>query len=176
MAEFLHTLLVLTVLGSALTGLLLLARPLIKSRTVFYYLWLLVLLRLCLPVGVSIPLPARAQTEPPRTGNPQPVTQPAQPGEPGLPSPPSHRSRPDSREGRQRDSPSRSPYPALTGRGCSPARLCGWPSGAWARPSAWGGRYGATGALPGWSAAAGRLRSMRRWRCWPGWTPRGGWG
>lgn len=79
MAEFLRTLLVLTVLGSALTGLLLLARPLIKSRTVFYYLWLLVLLRLCLPVGVSIPLPARAQTEPPRTEIQQPVTQPAQP-------------------------------------------------------------------------------------------------
>ena len=87
MAEFLRTLLVLTVLGSALTGLLLLARPLIKSRTVFYYLWLLVLLRLCLPVGVSIPLPARAQTEPPRTEIQQ--------------------LRPDSREGRQRDSPRR---------------------------------------------------------------------
>ncbi len=79
MADFLRTLLVLTVLGSVLTGLLLLARPLIKSRTVFYYLWLLVLLRLCLPVGVIVPLPARAQAEPPRTEIQQPVTQPAQP-------------------------------------------------------------------------------------------------
>lgn len=93
MAEFLRTLLVLTVLGSVLTGLLLLARPLIKSRTVFYYLWLLVLLRLCLPVGVSIPLPARAQAEPPRTEIQQPAAQPAkpeirpaQPAQPEVPS------------------------------------------------------------------------------------------
>ena len=79
MADFLRTLLVLTVLGSALTGLLLVARPLIKSRTVFYYLWLLVLLRLCLPVGFMIPLPALAPEEPVRTEVQQPVTQPAQP-------------------------------------------------------------------------------------------------
>lgn len=79
MADFLRTLLVLTVLGSALTGLLLVARPLIKSRTVFYYLWLLVLLRLCLPVGFMIPLPAQAPEEPVRTEVQQPVTLPAQP-------------------------------------------------------------------------------------------------
>lgn len=79
MADFLRTLLVLTVLGSALTGLLLVVRPLIKSKTVFYYLWLLVLLRLCLPVGVMIPLPAQPPEEPARTEVQQPVTQPAQP-------------------------------------------------------------------------------------------------
>lgn len=78
MAEFLRTLLVLTVLGSVLTGLLLAVRPLIKSKTVFYYLWLLVLLRLCLPVGVTVPLPAQAPEEPARTEIQQPVTQPAQ--------------------------------------------------------------------------------------------------
>lgn len=79
MADFLRTLLVLTVLGSALTGLLLVVRPLIKSKTVFYYLWLLVLLRLCLPVGITIPLPAQAMEEPARTEIQQPATQPAQP-------------------------------------------------------------------------------------------------
>ena len=61
MATFLHTLLRLSLLGSLLTGLLLLARPLIKSRAAAYYLWLLVLVRLCLPVGVTIPLPALSE-------------------------------------------------------------------------------------------------------------------
>lgn len=61
MAGFLLTLLKLSLLGSALTGLLLLVRPLIKSRTAVYYLWLLVLARLIVPVGITIPLPARAE-------------------------------------------------------------------------------------------------------------------
>lgn len=86
MAEFLRTLLVLTVLGSALTGLLLLARLLVRSKTVFYYLWLLVLLRLCLPVGVTLPLPAQPREEPSQTVVQQgPVTQPVQPEEPQTP-------------------------------------------------------------------------------------------
>ena len=80
MAEFLHTLLVLTVLGSVLTGLLLVARPLIRSKTVFYYLWLLVLARLCLPVGVTIPLPARAPEAPAQAVvQQQPAARPVQP-------------------------------------------------------------------------------------------------
>lgn len=80
MAEFLHTLLVLTALGSVLTGLLLLSRPLIRSKTVFYYLWLLVLVRLCLPVGVTIPLPARAPEAPAQTVvQQQPAARPVQP-------------------------------------------------------------------------------------------------
>ena len=80
MAEFLRTLLVLTVLGSVLTGLLLVARPLIKSKTAYYYLWLLVLLRLCLPVGVTIPLPARAPEAPAQTVvQQQPAARPVQP-------------------------------------------------------------------------------------------------
>ena len=58
MAVFLLTLLRLSLLGSVLTGLLLLVRPLIKSRAAAYYLWLLVLARLCLPWGVTLPLPA----------------------------------------------------------------------------------------------------------------------
>ncbi len=58
MADFLLTLVKLSLLGSLLTGLLLLVQPLIKSKTAAYYLWLLVLVRLCLPVGVTLPLPA----------------------------------------------------------------------------------------------------------------------
>ena len=79
MAEFLRTLLLLTVLGSVLTGLLLLVRPLVRSKTAFYYLWLLVLLRLCLPVGVTLPLPAQAGPEPVQTVVQQPAAQPVQP-------------------------------------------------------------------------------------------------
>ena len=61
MTAFLYTLLKLSVLGSLLTGLLLLTRPLIKSKAAAYYLWLLVLVRLCLPVGVTISLPAQPE-------------------------------------------------------------------------------------------------------------------
>ena len=61
MASFLFTLLKLSVLGSVLTGLLLLVRPLIKSKAAAYYLWLLVLVRLIVPVGVTIPLPAQPE-------------------------------------------------------------------------------------------------------------------
>ena len=57
MAEFLKTLLLMSLLGSALAVLLTLLRPLIAGRRVYYCLWLLVLARLCLPVGVAIPLP-----------------------------------------------------------------------------------------------------------------------
>lgn len=48
----------LSVLGSVLAGLLLLLRPLFKDRVgkaFSYYLWIVVLLRLCLPLGVSVP-------------------------------------------------------------------------------------------------------------------------
>ncbi|MEJ5967558.1 M56 family metallopeptidase [Flavonifractor porci] len=61
MAAFLHTLLTLSILGSVLTGLLLLARPLIKSKAVAYYLWLLVLVRLIVPMGMTISLPAQPE-------------------------------------------------------------------------------------------------------------------
>lgn len=59
MAAFLLTLVKLSLLGSALAVLLMLVRPLIKSKAAAYYLWLLVLVRLCLPWGVTIPLPAQ---------------------------------------------------------------------------------------------------------------------
>lgn len=59
MAAFLMTLLKLSLLGSVLAVLLMLVRPLIKSKAAAYYLWLLVLVRLCLPWGVTIPLPAQ---------------------------------------------------------------------------------------------------------------------
>lgn len=59
MAAFLMTLVKLSLLGSVLAVLLMLVRPLIKSKAAAYYLWLLVLVRLCLPWGVTIPLPAQ---------------------------------------------------------------------------------------------------------------------
>ncbi|WP_209345991.1 M56 family metallopeptidase [Flavonifractor sp. AGMB03687] len=59
MAAFLLTLVKLSLLGSVLAVLLMLVRPFIKSKAAAYYLWLLVLARLCLPWGVTIPLPAR---------------------------------------------------------------------------------------------------------------------
>lgn len=61
MTNFLITLIKLSMSGSLLAGLLILLRLLFKKRvsqTVFYCLWLLVLLRLCVPVGVTISLPA----------------------------------------------------------------------------------------------------------------------
>ena len=65
MAEFLKTLLLMSLLGSALAVLLTLLRPLIAGRRVYYCLWLLVLARLCLPVGVAISLPGgEPETEP----------------------------------------------------------------------------------------------------------------
>ena len=106
MASFLYTLLKLSLLGSLLTGLLLLVRPLIKSKTAAYYLWLLVLVRLIVPVGVTIPLPAlpdegayqaHTQTEISLSGQADPVqiqgqtgepTGPAAPEDPGVPEQP----------------------------------------------------------------------------------------
>ena len=61
MGTFLPALLRLSLLGSVLAVLLLLLRPLLLRRAPYaltYYLWLLVLLRLCVPVGVTLPLPA----------------------------------------------------------------------------------------------------------------------
>lgn len=61
MEHFLTILLSLSLLGSLLAGILILLRFFLQkcvSRAAFYYLWLLVLLRLCIPVGVTIPLPA----------------------------------------------------------------------------------------------------------------------
>ena len=106
MTSFLYTLLKLSVLGSLLTGLLLLVRPLIKSKAAVYYLWLLVLVRLVLPVGVTLPLPAlpeqgtyqaHTQTEVSLSGQTDPVqiqsqtgepTGPAAPEDPGVPEQP----------------------------------------------------------------------------------------
>lgn len=61
MTNFLITLIKLSLSGSLLAGLLILLRLLFRNRvsqTVFYCLWLLVLLRLCVPVGLTISLPA----------------------------------------------------------------------------------------------------------------------
>ena len=97
MASFLFILLKLSVLGSVLTGLLLLVRPLIKSKVAAYYLWLLVLVRLIVPVGVTIPLPAlpdegayqaHTQTEISLSGQADPVQIQGQTGEPTGPAAP----------------------------------------------------------------------------------------
>ena len=61
MTLFLMTLLRLSLLGSVLTCLLVLFRRLLGRRVspaVFYYLWLPVLLRLCVPAGITVTLPA----------------------------------------------------------------------------------------------------------------------
>ena len=61
MSTLLETLLRLTVLGSLLTGVVLLLERVFRrrlSRAAGYYLWLLVLLRLCLPFGVTLRVPA----------------------------------------------------------------------------------------------------------------------
>ncbi len=59
MSSFLNRLLSLSIFGSMLACVLFLLKPLIKdkvSKAVSYYLWLLVLFRLCLPFGVSLPI------------------------------------------------------------------------------------------------------------------------
>lgn len=58
MTDVLIKVISLSVLGSVLAVLLLLLRPLFKDRVgkaISYYLWIVVLLRLCLPFGVSVP-------------------------------------------------------------------------------------------------------------------------
>lgn len=67
MNEFLLTLIRLTVFGSALALVLLLLKPLMRSRVsraLSYYVWILVLVRLVLPVGVTLTLPASQRPEP----------------------------------------------------------------------------------------------------------------
>ena len=66
MSDFLALLLRLSLLGTMLSGLLFLVRLIFHGRlsqTVYYYLWLPVLLRLCIPGGVILPLPAGQQTD-----------------------------------------------------------------------------------------------------------------
>ncbi len=63
MTAFLITLLRLSLLGSLLAAVLFLLKPLLRgrvSRAAAYYLWLLVLLRLCIPGGLTLTLPAQA--------------------------------------------------------------------------------------------------------------------
>ena len=65
MTGFLLTLLRLSLLGSVLGVILMGALRLLGrriSRAAGYYLWLLVLLRLCLPVWVDLPLPVQPQS------------------------------------------------------------------------------------------------------------------
>ena len=61
MQDFLFGLLQMSLFGSLPATLLILMRKIpqrLVSRLVIYYLWLLVLLRLCIPVGVTVTIPA----------------------------------------------------------------------------------------------------------------------
>ena len=85
MTPFLTTLLRLSLFGSLLALALFALKPLLRgrvSRTVSYYLWLLVLLRLCIPAGLTLtlpeapvpaPAPAVPQTAQPVQTDPAPV-------------------------------------------------------------------------------------------------------
>lgn len=67
MLQTLTTILSLSVLGTVLAGIILLLSACFRrcvSRTVLYYIWLLALLRLCVPLGVELPvLPASWLTQ-----------------------------------------------------------------------------------------------------------------
>ncbi len=83
MELFLQTLLRLSVLGSLLAAVLAALRPLLRSRVsrkAAYYLWLLVLLRLCVPVGIGLSVPVPAEVP----GVPDAPAVPAAPGIPEL--------------------------------------------------------------------------------------------
>lgn len=63
MVSFLSGLLRLSLFGSLLALLMVVLRLLFKGRVsqaVYYYLWLLVLFRLCIPIGITVSLPAAA--------------------------------------------------------------------------------------------------------------------
>ena len=69
----------LSLWGSLLAGLLLALRPLLRGRVsgaVRYYLWLAVLLRLCIPAGITLPLPVRTEAPPVSITAPAPLPVP----------------------------------------------------------------------------------------------------
>lgn len=83
MANFLATLLRLSFWGSMLAVLLILPRYFLRRwvhRAAFYYLWLLVLLRLCVPLGITVPLPSGFDLPHPSAA----LSQPNSPASPAL--------------------------------------------------------------------------------------------
>lgn len=82
MERFLRTLLELSLAGSLLAAVLTVLRPLLRgrvSRRASYYIWLLVLLRLCVPLGFNLPVPVPAEVSapvPPAAVQPAPVSTP----------------------------------------------------------------------------------------------------
>lgn len=65
MEVFLTVLLRLSLFGSLSAVLLLLLQPVLRRLagwTAVYYLWIVVLLRLCIPAGITVPLPSRNGT------------------------------------------------------------------------------------------------------------------
>ena len=102
MTEVLPVLLRLSLFGSLLALALFALKPLLRgrvSRTVQYYLWLLVLLRLCIPAGLTLtlpeapavpvqpPAPAVSQTVQPDTPAPVPEPLPAAAEQVPVPAP-----------------------------------------------------------------------------------------
>lgn len=66
MTDFLFRLLQMSAAGSLLAGLIFLWRRFLRKeavQAVFYYVWLLVLLRLCVPFGVTISMPVSEKAE-----------------------------------------------------------------------------------------------------------------
>jgi len=60
MADFLFRFLQMSAVGSLMAGLIFLWHRFLRKEainTIFYYMWLLVLLRLCVPFGVTVSLP-----------------------------------------------------------------------------------------------------------------------
>lgn len=95
MAGFLRTLLTLSALGSVLALVLAALGPRIPSRAVYRGLWLVVLARLCLPVGAVLPLPVPAEAQaPPPAVETSAETQPADPVSPAEPVRPETTARP----------------------------------------------------------------------------------
>lgn len=136
----------LSLLGSLVGGMLFLLRRLLGGRVrhaVFYYLWLLVLLRLCVPAGVTLTLPAA------------PVEQPRAAAETLRPA--------DTAPGRDAAGPAPAPVPAAPGDAAPDAPAQNLPDAAALPGAVWA--LGAAVSLGRY--AAGHLRFRRRVeRCW----------
>ena len=94
MAGFLTTLLTLSALGSVLALVLAALGPRIHSRAVYRGLWLVVLARLCLPVGAVLPLPVPAEVQAPPAVEAPSETWAADPTSPAEPVQPETTARP----------------------------------------------------------------------------------
>ncbi len=127
MTAFLTTLLRLSLLGSLLAAVLFLLKPLLRgrvSRAAAYYLWLLVLLRLCVPVGLTLPLPEVSTPMPVQASTTQ---QPVASGQ----TPPATSTSPEATQPNQSDlAPGPTPEPAPKGKPLPALVFALWAAGA----------------------------------------------